>query len=216
MNALPLRALMRFVLLLIPLVGSFAMATEQPNFTVVKKIDDIKVREYPQLLVAQTVVEGTRDAASNEGFRRLAGYIFGGNTATQSIAMTAPVTQTEGQKIAMTAPVAQMETTDHRWVIQFTMPSSFKTLESLPKPNDARVTLQVVPARAVAVLKYSGAWSEALYEKQLAVLRAGVASAGLVVLGEPTWARYDPPWKLWFLRTNEIHLQVEPPAPDKK
>ncbi|MFZ5446662.1 MAG: hypothetical protein ACOZQL_42130, partial [Myxococcota bacterium] len=26
--------------------------------------------------------------------------------------------------------------------------------------------------------------------------------------GEPIWPRYDPPWKPWYLCTNEIQLEV--------
>jgi hypothetical protein len=187
------------------------MATERPTYTVLKQYDAFEIREYPPTIVAETIVEGSRDDASNDGFRRLAGYIFGGNRGAKSIAMTAPVTQTAGQKIEMTAPVTQTATEGKRWVIQFTMPSSFTSVDQLPVPNDATVTLRAIPTRTVAVLKYSGVWSEANYGKHLAILRDGVLKAGLATHGAAMWARYDPPWKPWFLRTNEIQLEVEPP-----
>jgi hypothetical protein len=76
-------------------------------------------------------------------------------------------------------------------------------------PNDAAVTLRALPRRRVAVVTYSGVWSEALYGKQLATLEAGVRAAGLKTLGAPMFARYDPPWKPWFMRTNEIQLEVD-------
>jgi hypothetical protein len=195
------------------LVGGTSMATERPAFSVVKQYGSFEVREYAQLLVAEVTVEGTRDDASNAGFRALAAYIFGGNKGARSIAMTAPVTQTAGQKLEMTAPVTHQAGEGGRWVIQFTMPSSFTSLEQLPIPNSAAVTLRAIPKRTVAVVTYSGVWSEALYAKQLATLEEGVRAAGLKTRGPAMFARYDPPWKPWFLRTNEIQLEVDLPPP---
>jgi hypothetical protein len=39
-------------------------------------------------------------------------------------------------------------------------------------------------------------------------LRAFVAQQKLVAVGTPSLARYDPPWTLWFLRRNEVMLEV--------
>ena len=199
------------ITLVVALLGTHAMATERPLFTVVKHFDSFEVREYPGLLLAETTVDGDRDDASSAGFRLLAGYIFGGNKGSKSIAMTAPVTQTEGQTIAMTAPVTQTAAGDKRWVIQFTMPASFTSLEQLPTPNNPAVTLRAIPKRTVAVIVYSGVWSEALYAKQLAKLHEGIVNAGLQPRGRAMFARYDPPWKPWFLRTNEIQIEVQMP-----
>lgn len=191
------------------------MATERPAFTVVKQYDSFEVREYPPLLVAETTVDGDRDEASSAGFRLLAAYIFGGNQGAKSIAMTAPVTQQPaGQTIAMTSPVTQTATGDKHWVIQFTMPSTFTTLDQLPTPNNPAVTLRAIPKRTVAVIAYSGVWSEALYAKHLAKLHEGVTKAGLHPQGAAMFARYDPPWKPWFLRTNEIQIEVQLPLPN--
>ena len=83
-----------------------------------------------------------------------------------------------------------------------------QTLESLPRPDDARVTLRALPPRRFAVIRYSGTWSDANFEEHLALLRAAMAREKLIPLGEPVWARYDPPFKPWFLRTNEILIEV--------
>ncbi len=191
--------------------ASSAMALEQPSYRVVERREDLEVREYAPYLVAETVVAGSREEAGNAGFRILAGYIFGKNKGERKIAMTAPVTQAEPAKIAMTAPVAQAGQ-EGRWTIQFMMPSAY-TLETLPEPLDPAVSFRVVPARRVAALTYSGTWSASRYEAHLAKLRAALERAGLVAVGEPVWARYDPPYMPWFLRTNEILVELAPAAP---
>lgn len=184
-----------------------AMAIETPAHEVVRRYADFEVRDYARRVVAETEVTLPRAEAGSEGFRRLAGYIFGKNRGEQRIDMTAPVAQSPGTRIAMTAPVALAEGSPGAFVLQFTMPASF-TLETLPEPLDPRVTLREEPARRVAVWRYSGTWSEERYQAQLARFRAALAREGLGAAGEPTWARYDPPWKPWFMRTNEIWLEL--------
>jgi hypothetical protein len=188
-----------------------AMAIEKPSYLVVERREAFELRDYASYLVAETVVGGSREEAGNAGFRILAAYIFGKNRGEKKIAMTAPVTQAEPAKIAMTAPVA-LAGQEGRWTIQFMMPSSY-TLETLPEPLDSAVSFRVMPARRVAAHAYSGTWSASRYEEHLATLRAALAMAGLTAVGEPTWARYDPPFMPWFLRTNEILVELAPAAP---
>lgn len=193
------------------LAASPAMAIEKPSFKLVERREAFELRDYAPYLVAETVVGGSREEAGNAGFRILAGYIFGKNRGAKKIAMTAPVTQAEPSKIAMTAPVAQAGQ-EGRWTIQFMMPSAY-TLETLPEPLDPAVSFRLVPARRVAAHTYSGTWSAARYEEHLATLRAALAAAGLTAVGQPTWARYDPPFMPWFLRTNEILVELAPGEP---
>lgn len=185
-----------------------AMAAEQPKYEVVARHEDFEVREYASYLVAETEVEGDRQAAGNAGFRRLADYIFGKNAGSREVAMTAPVAQERApQRIAMTAPVSQAPAGEDRYVVQFMMPSQYR-LEDLPEPLDGAVRFREVPARRVAALRYSGTWSESRYQEHLAKLRSAMEREGLTGRGEPVWARYDPPFKPWFLRTNEILVEV--------
>ena len=88
------------------------------------------------------------------------------------------------------------------------MPSAW-TLETLPEPNDARVLLRAIPARTIAVLRYSGTWSQSRYEEPLKKLQDALQQAGLPWHGEAVWARYDPPWTPWFWRRNEILLKLD-------
>ena len=196
-----------------------AMAVEEPAFKLLRTLGAVELREYPSYVVAETVVDGRDfDRAGNEGFRRLAGYIFGGNRAagaaggSQKIAMTAPVAQRPrggSERIAMTAPVAQRGGAQG-WVVAFTMPAA-STLATLPAPNDSRVTLREVPVRTVAALRFSGFWSEGRFAARIAELLATVRAAGWTVIGGPETARYDPPFMPWFLRRNEVMVEVAAP-----
>ena len=183
-----------------------AMAIDEPRYTVVRAYDAFEVRRYESYLVAETVVGATAKEAGNQGFRILAGYIFGGNKGARKIEMTAPVAQTPA-KIATTAPVAQ-SARPGGYLIQFAMPGEW-TLETLPEPTDSRVTLRAIPTRTVAVIGYSGTWSQSRYEENLKKLKDALEQADLHWHGEPMWARYDPPWKPWFLRRNEIWLELD-------
>ena len=195
-------------LLLLSTLTGIAMATEEPSYTSILQDAPFEIREYPSLIAAEVTVSGERSDAVSAGFRLLAGYIFGGNTRKQSIAMTAPVTQNEApnEKIAMTAPV--MQSPDPAgWIIRFIMPASY-TLETLPTPNDSKVRLVALPPKRLAVVRFSGLVDDNDVEQQTTLLRAFVAQQKLTPVGTPSLARYDPPWTLWFLRRNEIMLEV--------
>lgn len=185
-------------------LGASLMATERPSFTVERQSSGLELRQYRPYLVAQTEVEGPMETAGNEGFRRLAGYIFGGNGTGQKIAMTAPVAMMPAQEALGFSPKGR------GFVVQFMLPAGL-TLASLPKPKDARVTFTEVPARRVAVLAYRGNWSEVRYQAHLEKLQSALAKEGLVAVGTPVWARYDPPFMPTFLRTNEILVEVQTP-----
>ena len=137
--------------------------------------DAFEVRRYEPYLVAETLVAGSADEAGSQGFRMLAGYIFGKNKGAREIAMTAPVVQTP-TKIAMTAPVAQSPGAGG-YVVQFAMPAEW-TLETLPEPTDPAVRLRAVPARRVAVIRYSGTWSQERYAEHLAKLQDALPGPG--------------------------------------
>ncbi|MBW4049149.1 MAG: heme-binding protein [Proteobacteria bacterium] len=184
------------------------MATEEPPFKASLQEGAFEVRDYPALVVAEVTVGGDRGAASYAGFRLLAGYIFGGNTRRQSIAMTAPVVQSASgsETIAMTAPVLQSGNSG-AWSMRFIMPVG-STLESLPVPNDQRVHLLALPPTRQAVVRFSGLANEGDIVKKTAELMAFVAAHQLPVTGPASLARYNPPWTLWFLRRNEVMLPL--------
>jgi hypothetical protein len=185
-----------------------SMATDEAKYTVLKKDEDFELREYAPQIVAETIVEGDFKGVGNEGFRRLFRYISGNNRAKQSISMTAPVTQESGsEKIPMTAPVSQ-EKAGGQWRITFLMPAS-STLETLPEPLDPKVRLIEIPHRFMAAITYSGTWSETRYEEHRARLVAWMSTQGMKPVGDPVWARYNPPFTPWFLRKNEVLIPVD-------
>ena len=188
------------------------MAYDSPRYRIAKTFGDIEIREYEPYLVAETIVEGGLESAGNRGFRILAKYIFGDNQGRRKIAMTAPVSQekAEGMKIAMTAPVTQEKAGD-QYTIQFMMPSEY-SLAELPEPNDSRISIREMPARSFAAVRYSGTWSKRNYQKNLELLLSALREAGYEPSGEPIWARYDAPFKPWFLRRNEILTEFQAPV----
>lgn len=192
--------------------GGTSVAYDSPKYRVTKELGPIEIREYASYLVAEVAVDGDLESAGNQGFRILAKYIFGANQGARRIAMTSPVTQekareTQGTKIAMTAPVTQ-EKTGGQYTIRFMMPSELSR-DTLPKPKDPRISIRQIPSRTFAAIRYSGTWSKRNYERNLDALHDGLRAAGLEPVGEPIWARYDPPFKPWFLRRNEILTAFE-------
>ena len=198
-----------FALLLgLTLAGNPAMATPEPSFTVRLAEGDFALRDYPALVVAEVSVMGDRSSAASQGFRLLAGYIFGGNTRKASIAMTAPVIQERGNSamIAMTAPVLQSGA-GNTWTVRFVMPEG-STLENLPKPNSAKVRLHAQPPTRMAVVRFNGlVWPSTIAAKTTA-LKGFIRSHHLKTIGAPSLAQYNPPWTLWFMRRNEVMIPV--------
>lgn len=196
-------------LMIVATAGSAAMAVEMPAYKEVVHDGDFEVRDYPALVVAEVTVDGDQKEASSKGFRLLAGYIFGANKKRQGIAMTAPVAQQAvSEKIAMTAPVAQTQSAAGTWVVRFTMPSTW-TLQTLPTPDDANVKLRKTDPGRFAVLRFSGTAQPNDVERKSSELLVLVKSHGLHAIGAVSLAQYNPPWTLWFMRRNEVMVEVE-------
>lgn len=189
-------------------IGGCNMGVEEAKYRVISKERNFELRKYEPQIVAETVIDGTLEDAGNKAFRPLFQYISGANRSKDKIAMTAPVSQEEkSEEIAMTAPVSQQAKED-KWVVSFTMPASY-TMETIPEPTNPRVKLREIPACTMAAICYSGKWSEENYKKNLEKLKVWISDKNLKPLRKPVWARYNPPFTIWFLRRNEILIQVE-------
>lgn len=168
------------------------MATEEAPYTVEKESGGVEIRNYEAHILAETMVDGTLEDAGNKAFRRLFNYISGVNHSRSSIAMTAPVSQ---------------QSAAGKWAVSFMMPASY-TIETLPIPDDSSITLRQVPAHRVAAVRYSGFWSEKRFLLNKQKLENWIKDNNLKIIGEPVWARYNPPFTIWFLRRNEILIPI--------
>lgn len=184
--------------------------TEEPAYTVIQTVGpSFEIRHYGPRIAAETMVQGDEVAARSEGFRRLAGFIFGANQSAAAIAMTAPVSTAPSETIAMTAPVAQARTPEG-WLIRFFMPAKF-TMETLPRPNDLRVQIVAVPAETYAVYRYSGTISVEEVARAHSELPRLLAGTGYTASGDVLNWFYDPPWTLPPMRRNEAAVVVTKP-----
>jgi hypothetical protein len=192
----------------IGLIMSIFFKVDTIQYTVLEKQGSFEIRQYPSCLIAETVVDADFKEAGNMAFGRLFQYISGNNRKQESISMTAPVNQTNpSEKIAMTAPV-NMQQTEGQYAVSFLMPSQY-TLDTIPQPLDDSVVIKPIPPRKIAAIRYSGTWSQKRYEAKKASLEEFMQTKGLVSTGKPVFARYNPPFELWFLRRNEVLIPVE-------
>tara|TARA_B100001175_G_scaffold87653_1_gene73764 strand:+ start:2488 stop:3009 length:522 start_codon:yes stop_codon:yes gene_type:complete len=167
---------------------------EEPEYEVLSVHKGFEVRKYSKSVQARLLTPGNGWSGSSGGFRRIAGYIFGGNQSNQRIAMTAPV---------------QMWDTDGGSMMSFTMPSEH-AIEDLPSPNDSEVEIAEVDEYVVAVLGFSGFSRTSKAKRLMAKLADMVESEGLTPSGPFVLAVYDNPGTtLPFMRRNEIHLPIE-------
>lgn len=177
-------------------------ATPNAVYTIVRTIEvpggrPIELRRYERHHVAETRVPATemRKAAS-QGFRALAGYIFGGTA--------------DGSKIAMTTPVAlARDGLSGGHVVHFFLPGS---LAAPPSPADSRVTIRAVPEALLAVRALPASFESldsARFRAESDELARDAAAAGLAVVDATAIQfSYDPPWTPWFMRRNEAAVEV--------
>lgn len=186
--------------------GPVASRVEQPSYEVIESQGDIEIRDYAPMIVAETEVSGEREAAIRDGFRAIADYIFGNNGGARKVAMTAPVMQQAGEKIAMTAPVT-LQGEGQLWQVRFVMPAR-DTMETLPLPRNPAVRLRQVAGRRCAVIRFSGLAAADSLERYTQELNEFLRARRLQALSLPTYAFYNPPWTLPFLRRNEVMVDV--------
>lgn len=208
----------------------FVMATifgsiqsETPSFKLLRSTAFYEIRRYaPQLRCTVFTGNRTNSLSSGEGFRDLAGYIFGDNKMNgdkaETIAMTAPVvTQnvSANEKIAMTAPVITQKPSDEgsqaQLYMSFVLPSKYQRLDQLPRPNNPQVKLEEIPAKTVAVHRFSGMTGDEAVQQKFQELKHHLAQDKIKVTpnSPEILARYNPPWTIPFLRTNEVQLEIE-------
>jgi hypothetical protein len=184
---------------------------EKPQYEVLSRDGSFEIRQYAPYIVAQTTVSGPYGEALNNGFRNIATYIFGGNVASSSIAMTTPVLEekesSRSEKISMTTPVLE-QGDDTQRIVSFVMPGKY-TMESLPKPLSDNVQLRVVPERKIAALSYSIYTTQARIEKKKQELQSLLEDNNLEIKGEIVSARYNPPFSMPLFIHNEVMVEIQ-------
>jgi hypothetical protein len=174
------------------LVMSFtSKGTETPEYKVLKTIEEVEIRLYPNMIVAKTALSGNSfDKQGSDGFRTIAGYIFGGNEKSQKIAMTSPVVMSIGDSATM----------------YFVMPKSYKQTD-LPTPNSSQVKIVEETAKTLAVITYGGFSSDEKIESHRAKLAAILTKNEIKTKGDYMYMGYNAPWDV-IDRKNEVAIEV--------
>ena len=172
------------------LVTPLVFAIEEPKYELLDKDGDFEIRHYSSVIQATTVMNSSSD--SSQGFKTLAGFIFGDNENQESISMTAPVQES----LYVSEPV-----------MAFTMPRRF-TQDTLPSPLNENVEIEVVPERTVAVIRFSGWASDRKVDRMKNRLEEFLKQKNLIGRGDWLLNQYNPPWTLPFMRRNEVWVEL--------
>ena len=173
------------------------------KYEVVRKLNKVEIRRYPKIIVAKVA------NCESDSFGLLFRFISGDNKQKEKVKMTTPVvSQDDSREIAMTSPV--LSDFSNVGYMAFVMPSEFG-LEATPLPLDSRVKIEELPPRSVAVLRFSGSWSEAHFEEKTKELLQELENAKVKTIGSVFTMLYNPPFTPSFLRRNEVAVEVEDP-----
>ena len=199
-----------FSLLIFIFWGTNLSALEEPKYSVLKEYENFEIRNYASYLVAEVDIEGSYNKTGNEAFRILAGYIFGDNQSSTKMNMTAPVESEAiqpSERMNMTAPVFSNKNVNG-YTYRFVMENKY-TQETLPVPNNSKIRITEIKDRVMAVISFSGRWSQKNFEKHEQILVNDLKNEGIGVASEAIYARYNAPFTPWFLRRNEIMFEIE-------
>ena len=167
--------------------------TEEQKYKVLEKDGDFEIRFYPKAVMATVnMPSSSYTKMSSSGFRRLAGYIFGGNEQQESIAMTAPV---------------HMEVKEDTASMSFVMPAAY-SMNTLPVPKDSGVKIHMSEEEYVASVTYSGFSSDDDIKVQSARLKEYLDKKGIAYSGDFRYLGYNPPYQLKG-RRNEVIVRID-------
>ena len=170
-----------------------ASSIETQKYRVVKKEHGFEVRFYPKATFATIRSSGANyKQVASSGFRKLAGYIFGGNNQNKSIAMTAPV---------------RMEMSEKGSAMSFVMPEKYD-MASLPKPNDASVEIKQSEDSYAAVIAFGGYANDEKIDDYKNKLVALLQKKNIKIIGNFNFLGYNAPYQ-FIGRKNEISIPIE-------
>lgn len=180
------------ITILLHVTAVMASTTEKQKNKLIHSEKEFEIRHYPSATLA-TVYSSVNQykQISTPGFRTLAGYIFGGNTGNEKIAMTSPV---------------HMDINDTLSSMSFVMPSKYEA-KSLPTPNNSNIVLEKSPDEYVAALKFKGYASDIRIEQYSEKLKLLLEEKRISYKGNFRYLGYNPPYQ-FIGRRNEIIVTV--------
>lgn len=166
--------------------------SETQAYKVIQIEKEFEIRHYPSATMALVTssLKSYRELG-NTGFRKLAGYIFGGNKENKRIAMTSPV---------------HMEISNTVSSMSFVMPTSYNK-DNLPQPNNSEIKIKVSEPEYVAALQFGGFATTSRIEKHKAQLKKLLEDKGISYYGNFRYLGYNPPFQL-FGRRNEVIVAI--------
>jgi len=192
---------MKIAIIIIPILLLIAIAqiylsrstklTEQHNYKVIKKFDKFEIRKYDAALFSSVKLnkKGYKESSS-EGFRILAGYIFGDNDAKEKIAMTSPVVMELGDSSKM----------------MFMVPKKYN-LKNLPNPNNSKIVFEKEEEKIIAAIRFDGWADDEKIEKYRSVLMNELVKEKLNYINKFSFLGYNPPYEV-MNRRNEIVVEL--------
>ena len=164
---------------------------EMPTYKVLKKYDDVEIRLYPKMIVAETSLsDNSFDNQSSKGFRSIANYIFGSNEKNEKIAMTSPVVMNLGDKPTM----------------YFVMPKQYLK-DELPKPISKNISIVEEAEKTLAVITFGGYSSDKKIEHYCHQLESSLNKNNIKTIGSYMFMAYNAPWDI-VNRRNEVAVEI--------
>ena len=200
----------KFLVIFLLFFGDVVSALEEPEYQIIKNTPNFEIRHYSEYLVAEVTLKGSFNSSGNQAFRILAGYIFGSNQTSEKMKMTAPVESqviSASEKMKMTAPVMSVDNNYDEHIYRFVMEKKYNQ-SNLPKPNDKRIRIKNIDKRIMAVIKFSGRWTEKNFKKHENYLLNNLKAQNITITGDAIYARYNAPFTPWFMRRNEVMFEV--------
>lgn len=165
--------------------------TQTIEYKVLAKKEGFEIRKYPELTVASTELSSISYASnSSTGFRKVASYIFGGNSTNEQIAMTSPVQMDMGSEPSMS----------------FFMPDDME-VKDLPIPTNKDLSIHVQPSKIVAAIQFSGWASDDVLTKHFNELKSKLKRESIEFEDSYSYLGYSPPYQMEN-RKNEIIIPL--------
>ena len=181
--------------------NSLTFMVQSVKYEIIKKLNKVEIRRYPEIVIAKV------SNYESDSFGLLFRFISGDNKTKEKVKMTAPVVElAASREIKMTSPV--LSDFSNEGYMAFVMPSDFG-LETTPSPLDSRVKIEKIPQRTVAVLRFSGSWSEDHFKEKIEELLQELIKAEVKIKSRVFTMLYNPPFTPSFLRRNEVAVEVE-------